>query len=97
MSEENGLLVQVFTHPACSGCGRAVEMAWNLTQEFEDLKIETVKLENKKGLKKAHNAGIKTIPTLIYYKGNEEKERFVGLPTNDEFKNAYLKLSGKGK
>ena len=95
MSEENGLLVQVFTHPACSGCGRAVEMAWDLTQEFDDLKIETVKLENKKGLKTAHSVGIKTIPTLIYYRGSEEKERFVGLPTDEEFKNAYLKLSRK--
>ena len=95
MSPDNELRVRVFTHPACSGCGQAVEMAWKLSQKYSDLKVETVRLENKEGLEQAHSVGIKTIPTIIYYKGDEEKERFIGLPDNKEFKEAYLKLIDK--
>ncbi len=89
------LRIKVFTHPACHGCGQAVEMAWNLTQEQSSLKLQTIRLEDKKGLEEAHEAGVKTIPTLIYYEGDEERKRFVGLPDKDEFRKAYLKLAGK--
>jgi hypothetical protein len=39
-----------------------------------------VKLENREGLKKAQDYKIKTIPTLVILKGEEECERLVGLP-----------------
>ena len=34
------LILSVFTHPACSGCGAAVEMGWELVQDFEGATIE---------------------------------------------------------
>ncbi|MCH8927085.1 MAG: hypothetical protein IIB39_00025 [Candidatus Marinimicrobia bacterium] len=92
MENNKDLLIKVFTHPACSGCGRAVELAWNLTQEYTSLKLVTIKLENKEGLRMAHDAKIKTIPTVIYYSGEEEKIRIVGTPKGSELKDSYLKL-----
>ena len=77
---KQSLILSVFTHPACSGCGAAVEMSWELVQDFEGLQLKTVKLENREGLERAQQCGIKTIPTMIIYKGEEECERMVGLP-----------------
>ena len=77
---KKSLILSVFTHPACSGCGAAVEMGWELVQDFEGLQLKTVKLENREGLERAQQCGIKTIPTMIIYKGEDECERMVGLP-----------------
>ena len=79
-SDSNSLVITVFTHPACSGCGPAVEMGWERAREMEGVELKTVKLENREGLKKAQKHGIKTIPTMIIFKGEEECERLVGLP-----------------
>lgn len=88
----NHITLRIFTHPACSACGPAVEMGWKLSTTYSELNIETVKLGNKAGLAKAHKASIKTIPTLIYYEGNEEKARIVGLPKEARLKEVFLKL-----
>ena len=55
-------------------------MGWELTQELSGVQLKTVKLENREGLKKAQDFKIKTIPTLVILKGEEECERLVGLP-----------------
>ena len=88
---KKSLILSVFTHPACSGCGAAVEMGWELVQDFEGLQLKTVKLENREGLQKAQQCGIKTIPTMIIYKGEEECERMVGLPNKKDLEES-LKL-----
>ena len=73
-------ILSVFSHPAGSGCGAAVEMGWELVQDLEGLQLKTVKLENREGLERAQQCGIKTIPTMIIYRGEDECERMVGLP-----------------
>ena len=88
---KQSLILSVFTHPACSGCGAAVEMGWELVQDFEGLQLKTVKLENREGLERAQQCGIKTIPTMIIYKGEEECERMVGLPKKKDLEES-LKL-----
>ena len=88
---KKSLILSVFTHPACSGCGAAVEMGWELVQVFEGLQLKTVKLENREGLERAQQCGIKTIPTMIIYKGEEECERMVGLPKKKDLEES-LKL-----
>ena len=64
VDSKNFLILSVFTHPACSGCGAAVEMGWELVQDFEGLQLKTVKLENREGLERAQQCGIKTC--LLY-------------------------------
>ena len=91
VDSKKSLILSVFTHPACSGCGAAVEMGWELVQDFEGLQLKTVKLENRKGLERAQQCGIKTIPTMIIYKGEEECERMVGLPKKKDLEES-LKL-----
>ena len=88
---KKSLILSVFTHPACSGCGAAVEMGWELVQDLEGLQLKTVKLENREGLERAQQCGIKTIPTMIIYKGEEECERMVGLPKKKDLEES-LKL-----
>ena len=88
---KKSLILSVFTHPACSGCGAAVEMGWELVQDFEGIQLKTVKLENREGLERAQQCGIKTIPTMIIYKGEEECERMVGLPKKKDLEES-LKL-----
>ena len=88
---KKSLILSVFTHPACSGCGAAVEMGWELAQDLEGIVLKTVKLENREGLQKAQQCGIKTIPTMIIYKGEEECERMVGLPKKKDLEDS-LKL-----
>ena len=79
------LLIRVFTHPACSGCGNAVRIAWDFYQNNKDeFEIRTVKLENKEGLAEAHEEKIKTIPTIILTKGVSELERIVGSPQKEQ-------------
>lgn len=87
------ITLRIFTHPACAGCGPAVEMGWKLSESYDDLDLETVKLENKKGLANAHDVGIKTIPTLIFYQGGEEKKRIVGLPEPTQLEKDFLELN----
>jgi len=53
--------------------------------------LKTVKLENQEGLEKAQQCGIKTIPTMIIYKGEEECERMIGLPEKKKLEES-LKL-----
>ena len=88
---KKSLILSVFTHPACSGCGAAVEMGWELVQDFEGLQLKTVKLEKREGLERAQQFGIKTIPTMIIYKGEKECERIVGLPKKKDLEES-LKL-----
>ena len=88
---KKSLILSVFTHPACSGCGAAVEMSWELVQDFEGLQLKTVKLENREGLERAQQCGIKTIPTIIIYRGEDECERMVGLPKKKDLEES-LKL-----
>ncbi|NOG46910.1 MAG: hypothetical protein HND50_16830 [Calditrichaeota bacterium] len=75
------ILIRVFTHPACTGCGDAVRLVWNFYKDHVDVfEMRTVKLENKEGLAEAHREKIKTIPTIIVTKGETELERIVGTP-----------------
>jgi len=75
-----GLRLRVFTHPACSGCSSAVRLAWKAAEEYSQVELRTVRLEDKAGLAEAHAEGVKTIPTLILGTANEELERWVGTP-----------------
>ena len=90
-NSKKSLILSVFTHPACSGCSAAVEMGWELAQDFEGIVLKTVKLENREGLERAQQCGIKTIPTMIIYKGEEECERMIGLPKKKDLEES-LKL-----
>ncbi len=78
------LLIRVFTHPACSGCGPALRMVWEMVErEKGAFTLRTVKLENKEGLQEAYKEGIKTIPTIILSAGGKELERIVGTPDRE--------------
>lgn len=86
------MTLRIFTHPACSGCGPAVELGWKLSESVDDLTLETVKLENKAGLAQAQKVGIKTIPSMIFYQDEVEQKRIVGLPKASHLREVYEEL-----
>ena len=90
----SALLVRVFTHPACSGCGPAVQAAWKLREAHPEVELRTVSLERKEGLDEAHAEGVKTIPTTILSRGEAELRRFVGAASNASLESALVELEG---
>lgn len=84
----SSLPLTVFTHPACSGCPEAVREAWALTEERPDIELRTVTLAEKDGLAEARRAKVTTIPALILSRGDEEFERWQGMPALDDLEAA---------
>ncbi len=82
------LLLRIFTHPACAGCGPVVKMCWELAEAADEVELKTVKLETKAGLADAHRERIKTIPSVIVSRGEEELARLVGTPTIESLEQA---------
>ncbi len=80
MAEATRVVLTVFTHPACSGCTRAVQLAWKLTETHPDIALKTVSLTSKEGLATAQAKGVKTIPTFILGHDDDELARWVGTP-----------------
>ncbi len=97
MAEDAGLLLRVFTHPACSGCPKVVEKAWALSQAHPSLDLRTVKLVNEEGLAEARSEGIQTIPSVILSAGGSELERWVGAPKSGALEAAVEELCGPAK
>jgi len=83
------LIVRVFTHPACGGCGAAVEAAWRLHEAHPDVALRTVSLENKDGLDEAHAEHVTTIPTTILSRGTHELARWVGATSSTKLETAF--------
>jgi len=74
------LMLQVFTHPACSGCGPVVERVWRIAEEHGSVQMQTVKLDTAEGLAHAQSVIVRTIPSVILLEDEVEVERFVGTP-----------------
>ena len=89
---EGPLLLRVFTHPACSGCSRAVREAWKLAQEHPEIEIRTVSLEGAEGLAEARAERVLTIPTLVLGSPDQELRRWVGAPDPGELEAGFLQL-----
>ena len=83
-----GLLLRVFTHPACAGCPQVVDRAWKLTRKHSELELRTVNLVNEQGLAEARTEKIQTIPSVILSLADEELERWVGTPANGALETA---------
>jgi len=86
------LRLKIYTHPACTGCGDAVKLGWDLSQRFPELELLTCSLQTKEGLEDANQTGVKLIPTSIFYKDGAECKRFVGQTSYEELEETYLSL-----
>lgn len=93
MAEDSALIVRVFTHPACGGCGAAVKAAWELHEHHGEVTLRTVSLESKDGLDEAHAEGITTIPTTILSRGPHELARWVGAITPAALETAFTEAT----
>ena len=93
MADDSALLVRVFTHPACGGCGVAVKAAWELHEHHGEVALRTVSLDSKEGLDEAHAAAITTIPTTILNRGAHEVARWVGAITPAALEAAFMEAT----
>ena len=50
MASAPSLLVRVFTHPACSGCGPVVQAAWKLREAHPEVELRTVQSNSEGAL-----------------------------------------------
>ena len=92
MAEVRGVVLRVFTHPACSGCTRAVQKAWELTEAHPEVALKTISLTKKEGLDAAQKEGVKTIPTFILSSGERELERWEGRLTTRGYTSVPMRV-----
>lgn len=93
MADDALLVVRVFTHPACGGCGAAVQAAWQLREHHPNVTLRTVSLDSKEGLDEAHAEHITTIPTTIFSRGSQEVARWVGATTPAVLETAFTEAT----
>ncbi len=84
-SDEKPVMVRVFTHPVCTTCHYAIELAQELSMRRNDLDVQVVSLANEKGLNEARDENVLSVPTVIIGKASK---RFVGVPRREEFMKA---------
>ncbi|MDH4224316.1 MAG: thioredoxin family protein [Deltaproteobacteria bacterium] len=87
------VLLRLFTHPACAGCGPVVKSAWELHEAFKGrFELKTISLETKPGLDEAFAQGIKTIPTILLFVEGVEVERIIGAPAAGQLEQTLQKI-----
>jgi glutaredoxin len=80
-SDEKPVMVRVFTHPVCTTCHYAIELAQELSMRRNDLDVQVVSLANEKGLNEARDENVLSVPTVIIGKASN---RCVGVPKREE-------------
>ncbi len=93
-AQAGGLVLRVFTHPACSGCTAAVQAAWRTTDRHGAVSLETVSLVEASGLAAARAGRVTTIPTMILLDRGTELDRWVGTPSGETLDRAVAAAVG---
>lgn len=84
-SEQKRILVRVFTHPVCTSCHLAIEMAQDLSEQRDDVEVRIVSLANQAGIDEARNENVLSLPTVIV---GRSSNRFIGVPKREDFSRA---------
>lgn len=72
------VVLRVFTHPACAGCGEAVRRAASFVERHPEVELRTVRLEEAEGLAEARAERVLTVPTALLERGGTELGRWTG-------------------
>lgn len=67
----------------CAPCRAIVPTLDHLSQNYKD-KLKVVKLNVDEQMKTASTYGVRSIPTLLFFKGGELKETIVGVLPQDK-------------
>lgn len=57
--------VTVFSHPQCTSCKDALQVAQELEEERDDVEVEVVSLASESGRETAQEEGVLVVPTVI--------------------------------
>lgn len=80
-----------FWAPWCGPCKMLGPILEEVTKEMSD-KIKVVKINTDENPKLATNYNIRSIPTLIFFKGGKEVERLIGVLPKEELIKKINKL-----
>ena len=87
--KQNGLLILDVQTEWCSGCKQVRPTLESLSSEIND--VNFYKLDADKNQEYAVSLGIRSIPTIIFYKDGKEVERVIGPKSKPFFKNIIEK------
>lgn len=80
-----------FWAPWCGPCKMLGPILEEVTKALPD-KIKVVKINTDENPKLATNYNIRSIPTLIFFKGGKEVERLIGVLPKEELQRRINKL-----
>lgn len=80
-----------FWAPWCGPCKMLGPILEEVAKEMSD-KIKVVKINTDENPKLATNHNIRSIPTLIFFKGGKEVERLIGVLPKEELQRKINKL-----
>lgn len=74
--KEKRVPVKVFTHPTCTSCKAAIQMAERLAREYPEVSVIVVSLASAAGREEARREDILSVPTVLV----GQSRRLVGVP-----------------
>lgn len=76
-----GLIVIKFGSTTCMPCKRLNQMLPNIAKENTDVQFLMVDIDDKEDFRNAYE--ISSVPTVLYYKGNQKLDEIIGLKIPD--------------
>ncbi|CEJ48369.1 thioredoxin [Umezakia ovalisporum] len=88
---QNNLVVVDFTATWCGPCKMVSPLMDKLAEEFKD-RAKVVKLDLDQNQSVAKSLGIRSIPTVIFFKNGEPLEKIVGVVAYEKFSAALTNI-----
>jgi len=82
-----GLSVVKFSTLWCAPCKKQDTILMKMEKEFENIKIYSLDIDKYTLI--AQKYRIMSVPTLIFFNGNEEKERMVGMQPTEQVRKVF--------
>jgi thioredoxin 1 len=86
----NKVVLIKFGAPWCGACGMMDQILEQVEGGYENLKMVEINIENNQEL--AEEYKVSSLPTIVFLKDNNEKNRFSGVVSINKIKNTIKSL-----